>query len=286
MNQKQAQKVFKEIDYVAGYYLTSVVGQATKLNESTDNEEIAFSGVITNENFIDLQQFILLYLLLKQYNQNQRTMPEMQQDLGFNAIILYQDAYGALGIWNEVIPKNTNVMPISIADNIISKKQQIYQFIQQEISNFVKTQASKQVKDDLVQAHFIYQMDDMTDRLSKIHDIIKLGWQHDKFIYNSAVQNQVHNWFKFYPPSVIKTYIVFGDNTDPENKTRLLLPKKDFEYANQINPDLFNQLARNIFQLGKKQLKNKTIPIWGKYDFEQNKFVLDKSKYTPEQTKM
>lgn len=285
MDIKQALKLFHEVNYAAGYFFATVNGNIENAGKSADGTDYRLYGVLKPKNFIEVQQFILLYLLLKEDNLKQKDLkPTFFSH--FDGVAKYNDAYGILGTWNKEIPKESKTFSTPIADNLNLKADNMINTLKFEVNNYLEDDASKQIESDLDQAHFIYNMYTSDDLMHKISGIISLGWENDHFAYNDAVQVKAHNWLKNYPPEITENYFIIGDESDHSNKTRLLLPEKDFDYANQVNPNLFDQLAKNIFILGKNQLKDKTIPIWGKYDFDQNKFVLDKSKYTPEQTQM
>lgn len=285
MDIKQALKLFHEVNYAAGYFFATVNGNIEETSESAEGKDYRLYGVLKPKSFIEVQQFLLLYLLLKEDNSKQKNHEPIFFS-HFDGVAKYSDAYGILGTWNKEIPKDTKTFLTPIANNLNLKSDNMLTTLKFEVNNYLEDEASKQIESDLGQAHFIYNMYTTDDLISKISSIVSLGWENDHFKYNEAVQVKAHNWFKNYPLAITENYFIIGDESDHSNKTRLLLPEKDFDYANQVNPNLFNQLAKNIFILGKNQLKDKTIPIWGKYDFDQNKFVLDKSKYTPEQTQM
>ena len=278
---KKLQYSQKQLMILAGYYIADL--SATS-KEHPDNDTEVLTCLLSQNILVDMQQFIILYYLLLQYNYYPLLQYNANQNLTINAS-KYTDAYGIPGAWERMDTTKKHNLNMTILDNIINKKSQFDSLLQNAFCAVMDNKKAPEKEslistDNLKQAEFIYRLLTPKDLSIRIKHILDLGWRTNGFIYTNAVNAKLTNWFKHYPMNIINHYYICL-NPDPEIRLRLLVKDQDMDQANQIDPEICDKLTQHAFS--SRITKTATVPIWCKFDAKEKRFKLDQSKYSPEQ---
>lgn len=251
-----------------GYYFTQETPNS-RLDYNND-KTVTISGDTKLENFVDIQQFVILYNLLAEY---------YQQNGNFETIFKCDDGYGILGPWSNeplVVQDNTTLI-----ETVINTKQKIKNVMRKSINTlFAHIKNDNLNASDLfstliiIKTDFIHALFTEDDFKKQISKIIDLGFHDNYFKFNKQVEQALTQWLKDYPQSIINEYYVLVNN-NPNDKRRVLVKRDEFHYIQDASDDELNNL---LTDLTNPTNQNYTYPLWLIYEPIKHKFIIDPNK--------